>query len=465
MLRPLIRSAVPMLLWSVSAVLLPAADIDGRIALILSGVPRGGLAGVAITDLMTGERCVVHNAAQPLSLASTTKALVAAATLSQFGPAFQLKTRVLALGPVKNGAIPGIGIIGGGDPCLDGHFSDDEPERIFAGWAELLKRQGITRIEGDIVIDGRLFSGPIRPATYPQDQDNLQRWYSAPASAFAWNDNCIEVRVVPNRVGQPANVEVRPRSARITVDNRARSIAGTGDKAIYVTRALDDNTVTVTGNYSQATPWFPLAINQDPELLAGDQVRASLIQAGITVSGQVRLGPVDPRNPLLVEQANPLVPALTVMCQHSQNFYGEQFLRLLGFQRYREGSIAAGSKAISEALTRLIGPVAAEINVIDGSGLSYGNQGSAGAMCAVMVAMHKSPYQQSFYDSLKVKDVGRAKGRVKTGTLAIATCLVGYIDPASGGRYAFALLFNRGESRDFGWAPKIREQIYRVMAE
>ena len=143
----------------------------------------------------------------------------------------------------------------------------------------------------------------------------------------------------------------------------------------------------------------------------------------------------------------------------------EQFLRLLGFQRYREGSIAAGSKAISEALTRLIGPVAAEINVIDGSGLSYGNQGSAGAMCAVMVAMHKSPYQQSFYDSLKVKDVGRAKGRVKTGTLAIATCLVGYMDPASGGRYAFALLFNRGESRDFGWAPKIREQIYRVMAE
>ena len=366
---------------------------------------------------------------------------------------------------MKDGGVPGLGIIGGGDPCLDGHFTDDEPERIFAGWADTLRKQGVGRIDGDIVIDGRLFGGPIRPTTYPQDQDNQQRWYSAPASAFAWNDNCIEVRVVPSRVGEPAVVEVRPRSARITVENRARTVAGKGDKAIFVTRALDANAVTVTGNYSQATPWFPLAIHQDPELLAGDQVRASLIAAGIAVSGQVRLGAVDPRGAVLVEHTSPLVPAVTLMNQHSQNFYGEQFLRLLGFMRYREGSIAAGSRATTEVLARLIGPLANEIHLVDGSGLSYDNEGSAGAMCAVMVAMHRSPLQQVFYDSLKVKDVGKAKGRVKTGTLAIATCLVGYVDPPSGGRYAFAMLFNRGESRDFGWAPKIREQIYRTLAE
>ncbi len=455
-----------ILVLSVLATLALAADLDAKVGRILSAIPRGGQAGVAITDLMTGEQVVARNAAQTLSLASTTKALVAAAALAQLGPAFQFKTRIVALGPIQGGVIPGLGIIGGGDPCLDGHFSDDEPEKILAGWANSLRHQGVTTINGDIVIDGRLFSGPIRPTTYPQDQDNLQRWYSAPASAFAWNDNCIEVRVIPSRVGQAAIVEVRPRSARIEVDNRARTVAGNGDKAIFVTRALDANRVTVSGNYSQATPWFPLAIHEDPELLAGDQVRASLIANGITVTGQVRLGPVDPRRgPLLVEHLSPLVPAVSLMNKNSQNFYGEQILRVLGFQRFQEGSIVAGSRATIEALGHLIGPRAQDLTILDGSGLSYGNQGSAGAMCAVMVAMHTSPGQQPFYDSLKVKDVGRAKGRVKTGTLAIATCLVGYLDPPGGGRYAFALLFNRGESRDFGWAPKIREQIYRAMAE
>jgi D-alanyl-D-alanine carboxypeptidase/D-alanyl-D-alanine-endopeptidase (penicillin-binding protein 4) len=459
------KSAVyGLLLWCCAGIL-GASELSDKCDRLLDGVPRGGLAAVAVYDLGVNAWLYRHEADQPRALASTTKSLVAAAALTQFGPQFRFHTQVYAVGPLA-ARIQGLGVVGGGDPCLDGHFTDDQPEAIFLAWAEQLKRQGVTAIDGDVVIDGRLFSGPIRPATYPQDQDNLQRWYSAPASAFAWNDNCIEVRVVPTRVGERANVEVRPQSSRIAVINKARTVAGKGDKAIFVVRDLDSNRVTVTGNYAAATPWFPLAIHADPDLLAGEQLKASLQQSGIVVGGTVRLGPVDPRGGrLLIDHTSPLVPAVTLMNQHSQNFYGEQMLRLLGFERFQDGSLVSGSKATLLTLKRLVGDRVSQITLLDGSGLSYGNEGTAGVMVEVFAAMHRSPLREEFYNSLKERNVGKIQGRVKTGTLAVATCLVGYLDPPSGHRLAFAMLFNRGTSRDFGWAPKIREQLYRVFAD
>ncbi len=459
------RLSALVILALCSVVAARASELSDKCDRLLDGVPDGGQAGMAVYDLGINAWLYRHEADQPLTLASTTKSLIAAAALSQLGTQFRFRTQVYTVGPLGS-RIQGLGIVGGGDPCLDGHFSEDQPEHIFAEWADQLKRQGITAIDGDLVIDSRLFSGPIRPETYPQDQDNQQRWYSAPASAFAWNDNCIEVRVVPTRVGERANVEVRPSSGRITVTNQTRSIAGKGDKAIFVTRDRTGNAVTVTGNYSAATPWFPVSIRTDPDLLAGDQVRASLLAAGIPVSGKVRLGPVDPRGGrLVIDHASPLVPAVTLMNQHSQNFYGEQLLRILGFERAHEGSVAAGTKATIQVLRRLIGPSADTITLLDGSGLSYGNAASAEVMVDVFAAMHRSPLRDVFYDSLKVRDVGKVPGRVKTGTLAVATCLVGYLDPPSGHRLAFAMLFNRGNSRDFSWAPKIRDQLYRLLAD
>jgi len=452
------------LLW-LCVVTLIASDLADKCDRLMEGVPRGGLAGMAVYDLGVNTWLYRHEADQPRTLASTTKSLVAAAALSQLGPQFRFRTQLYSVGPL-GARIQGLGVVGGGDPCLDGHFNDDEPERVFASWADQLKRQGITAIDGDVVVDGRLFSGPIRPATYPQDQDNQQRWYSAPASAFAWNDNCIEVRVVPTRVGERASIEVRPHSSRITVVNKAVTVAGKGDKAIFVTRDMDSNSVTVSGNYASATPWFPLSIHADPDLLAGDQLKASLLQAGIVVAGQVRLGPVDPRGGhLLVDHASPLVPAVTLMNQHSQNFYGEQLLRILGYERFHDGSIVSGSKATLLVLKRLVGEHVNAITLLDGSGLSYGNEASAEVMVEVFSAMHRSPLRDDFYNSLKERNIGKIQGRVKTGTLAVATCLVGYLDPPSGHRLAFAMLFNRGASRDFGWAPKIRDQLYRVLAD
>jgi D-alanyl-D-alanine carboxypeptidase/D-alanyl-D-alanine-endopeptidase (penicillin-binding protein 4) len=446
----------------------PAADLGSRLDQALRGIPSGGQAGVVVYDCSAGTLLYAHDPDTPLSLASTTKLLITAAAFSACGPGWQFATRLYAAGPpAADGAIPGLGVIGGGDPCFDANLNGDDPELPFKQWAQVLKAKGVTRVDGDLVVDNHLFAGPIRPATYPQDAENQQRWYSAPASAFAWNDNCIEVRVVPGAPGGPAEVQVRPQSPRIQVRNQTRSVSR-AENDIVATRDLDANAVVVSGNYSEITPWFPLSIYSDPDLLAGDQLKATFAQAGIAISGAVRLGPVDPRpGLLLVDQRHDLVPALTLMNQHSQNFYAEQMLRLVGRQRGGDGSIAAGCKAVVETLRPLIGARADAITLVDGSGLSYDDRAPAAAMLALELALLKSPVADDFVSTLKTKgyDWDDGKGHVKTGTHAEACCLVGVIDLPQNRRIAFASLLNRGSARTFDWSGALRQVIFRIICE
>jgi D-alanyl-D-alanine carboxypeptidase len=118
-------------------------------------------------------------------------------------------------------------------------------------------------------------------------------------------------------------------------------------------------------------------------------------------------------------------------------------------------------------LRRLIGDRVDQLTILDGSGLSYGNQGSATAMVEVLSAMHRTSMRDTFYDSLRdTRDDRRLPNldaRVKTGTLAVASCLVGYVNRTDGRRLAFAILLGKGTSRDFSWAPRLRDRVFRLL--
>ncbi|MEK7415932.1 MAG: D-alanyl-D-alanine carboxypeptidase/D-alanyl-D-alanine-endopeptidase [Planctomycetota bacterium] len=447
------------------AATIAATDLNVRLAAALAQVPRGGEAAVAVWDCGGARWLAIAGDPGPLRLASTTKLLVSAAALTQLGTDFRFVTRIYALGPLVSGSIPGIGVIGGGDPTLDEHFWSGDPERCLRDWAGRMRAAGILRVDGDVVIDNRLFRGPIRPTTYPTENGNAIKWFSAPASAFAFNDNCIDVRAVPTSPGSACRVEVRPRSPRVTVDNRTRTVSGAGDAMFLVDRAAQANAVSVTGNYSKITTWFPVAIHEDPDLLAGDAFAAALRDMGIVVTGTVRIGDVDPRNgPLIIEHRSDLLPVLTVMNQRSQNFYAEQLLRIIGNKRFGSGSISDGARAVREACAPLMGDDASSLTVFDGSGLSYGNVGSARAMCRLLASLDAGPFKRVFVPTLKDKPYAGLVGKVKTGTLATASCLAGYVEGRNG-RLAFAIELGQGQARGWDWGSKLRERLFEVIAD
>ncbi len=244
-----------------------------------------------------------------------------------------------------------------------------------------------------------------------------------------------------------------------------RTAAGTATPA--VTRDGPTNAVTISGEVGKgSTAWFPIADASDPDLLAGGELAAVLVQEGIAIGGQVRLGAVDPGSPLLIDQRHDLQPALELMNHNSQNFYAEQLLRLVGASRFHEGSIQAGVAAVKESLIALLGKDGQDVSLLDGSGLSYGNRASASFMVRMLVTISRTAVGQQFVDTLKRRDSGSTHAFVKTGTHAQAACLVGYLDLPERHRIAFASLLNRGSATSFeGWSGRLRETIFRILLE
>ena len=441
-----------------------AADLRADLDRLLATIPAGGRSAVVVYDLATSKLLYGVRGGESLAPASVAKLIVSAAALLELGPQWTFTTTVHALGPVRDGALPGLGVIASGDPCFDTHFHPD-PDAPFKAWAAALRGRGVTRIAGDLVIDTSRFSGPIRPATYPADHENQQSWYSAPASAFAWNDNCIEVRVVPTKPGEACTVAVRPRSSRIAVRNLTRTVAGRGDTVLTIDRASDANAITVSGAYGRANDWFALAIHSDPDLLAGDHLRAVLADAGIPLLGRVVIGPVPPDAETVATTSSPLGPAVTILNRNSQNFYGEQILRVLGQRRRQEGSITAGCLAVQDILRQHLGQDLSGWTLLDGCGLSYGNQACADFLIRLLAQMDASPVARDFRASLKVEPAGKTTALLKSGTIAIARCYAGYIERSNGTRVAFAILLNKGQAKSMAWGVTLRKKLLEAICK
>ncbi len=99
--------------------------------------------------------------------------------------------------------------------------------------------------------------------------------------------------------------------------------------------------------------------------------------------------------------------------------------------------------------------------ISDGSGLARSDLLTPAGLATLLVAMDRHPHAAAFRESLPVAGVdgtlerrlrGAAQGRIvaKTGTLAHASALAGYLTTASGDRLAFAIIVNNqaGGARD-----------------
>lgn len=465
---------MPALIRLLLLILLPvlhlaASDLDAQISWLCRQQPAGAQIACVVIDCHSGAVIADYQADRAMRLASITKVLVSAAALCELGPDYEMRTSLYRIGKQTGQRIPALGIIARGNPCLDEHFTDRKPNLIFERWAEQLKQQGISEIGGDLIVDASMFSGPAKAPTFPQDHRNQQQWYSAPASAFAWNDNCIEVRAVPGRPGKRCAIEYRPQSPSIKIINKTKSVSKGGNKTFIVSRQASSNTIIVSGSYSRTTSWFPLSIHEDAAQLAADHCKYIFESAGLQVRGRARIDSfqTSPES-LLFEDSDKLLPALNILNQRSQNFYGEQIIRILGHHYQGQGNLDFGTAAVKHYIDKHLAISDNSMRLLDGSGLSYDNRASARCIAQVLHKMTRHRHADAFYQSLRTPVYNWAKNepsRVKTGSLAVARCLAGYIDDGHKHRYAFAILINKGQARSFSWASRLREKLYRLLIQ
>ncbi len=449
-----------------TSVLLLAAPVHAddvaslRAALEAASVrPPGQADGVslAIAELDSGELLFETNSETPQTIASITKMLTTAAALHYLGPQYKFRTTLWRQGEPREGSLAGaLLVLGTGDPNISGRFYNDDFNVVFDTWAEGLKRAGITRVTGDLILNASFFDSVGRHPDWPAGQE--ARWYQAPVSALSYNDNVVLVSISPGRrLGAPVSVSIDPPTGLLRPVSSARTVGRRRRVRLAVSRVPGSNAVSVAGAVPLRGAWWstPIAIDEPPRFF-GAALKNRLKNAGITVDGGIVESAVRPDASwrLVATTESDLLPSMTVCNKRSQGFYAEQIFKTLSAEKTGQGTWT-GSVALAKEFFASLGLDASRFQIRDGSGLSPGNRVSAADMVRFLQAMSRHPYGTIWRSTLAVSGEPEGTlrhrfrepalaGRIvaKTGSIKAVSTLAGYATANSGKTYAFAILLN-----------------------
>jgi D-alanyl-D-alanine carboxypeptidase/D-alanyl-D-alanine-endopeptidase (penicillin-binding protein 4) len=113
--------------------------------------------GVLIKSLDSEEIWYAHNQERLFMPASNNKIPTTAAALKVLGPDFRFETHVLTKGRQTGKVLNGDLVVwSNGDPTLYERYIGDS-KAVFKAWADTLKKQGISVINGNIIGDDNAF--------------------------------------------------------------------------------------------------------------------------------------------------------------------------------------------------------------------------------------------------------------------------------------------------------------------
>lgn len=451
-LRPVLL--VCALVSSVFAAPLHAAPSNNTAALEAAlGHPglKGAKVGVVVQRLDSGARVLERNADAQLIPASNVKLITSAAALSELGADFQFKTEFLGELDTQGTIRDNLTVVGYGDPFL-------LPERL-SYLAARLHFMGVRRINGDLVMDDRFFDPSARMALGWQE-DRTSHAYMAPAGALSVGFNAIMVHVLPGpTVGSPARVMTDPEQRHAHVTGSITTVAqGPSRILVDVMPQGAHSVVRVSGRMAQQDAgrayWRRI---DNPPLFAGEVLRQALTAQGISVSGQVRAAPAPKGAPLILTALSPrLAELLGPLNKYSNNFMAMQVALVLGAHKYgAPATWEKASRALHAFMANQVGIPNGSYTLSNASGLHSVNTLSANQVSRVLRYMHEQPkVGPEFVTSLAVaagsgtlqdRMLGGPAAhlvRAKTGTLAKASALSGYVTTTAGVPLVFSMLVN-----------------------
>jgi D-alanyl-D-alanine carboxypeptidase/D-alanyl-D-alanine-endopeptidase (penicillin-binding protein 4) len=468
---------------------LQAQTLAARVGAVIDGPDyKHGRWGLLLVEQDTGRVVFERNPDQLFAPASTTKLYTCSAALHYLGQDYRFETPVYRRGSVENGVLRGdLILVASGDLTLGGRtlpdgtmaFADNDhtyadatsttaavtPTDPLAGLKDLarqVKESGIRRVEGEVLIDARLFE-PSRSSGSGPDR----------VSPVMVNDNVVDVLVTPaTDAGQPATIKLRPETALVQSDAQVQTVAS-GKPFVEVTGA-GPGRIVVRGHVAVNSP--PLVRIHPVEEPAAFE-RGLLIETLRREGVAVRASPLREPRAELPERAAysqlpraalftspPLSEAVKVTLKVSHNLYAST-LPLLVAAKHRQRTAAQGLRSEGRFLREL---------GVDGDSASFG--GGAGgeradattprATVQLLQAMMKRPEYPALEDGLPILGVdgtlanavasdspARGKVRAKTGTLWYSDlvndrgllrskALAGTMTTAGGKKLVFAMFVN-----------------------
>ncbi|CAE6915785.1 serine-type D-Ala-D-Ala carboxypeptidase [Vibrio sp. B1FLJ16] len=314
----------------------------------------------------------IHPTEQLFPPASTLKIVTALAAKLELGDDFRFRT---TLETSASDAV--INFVG--DPTLQ----TEDLKKLLS----LAKKNGLSKIEGDLWLDNSVFTGYNRAVGWPWDI--LGVCYSAPASAITLNKNCVQASIYTQKNGG-TRVFV-PEHQPIQVKNSVETVS----KSIQKSRHCDLGLLSNPDNHYELQGCLierekPLPLNfavQDTERYTTRILATLLSELNIQVKGKVRVGSAPQKQLKLVaqHQSKPLPDLLDKMLKESDNLIADTLTKTLGAKFFvQPGSFSNGTEAIKQIIFAKTGVDIRQARLEDGSGLSRNNRISAAKMAELL---------------------------------------------------------------------------------
>lgn len=437
--------------------------------------------GVSIAELNGGD-VYSKNASTLMKPASVLKVATSYTALKMLKASYRFPTEFfvdrMPYGSSDNGSVGNLYVRGYGDPSL----LDEHLWRV----SQILKEFGVKRIQS-VVIDDSLFIDPQSPTG--------ERTYQAGLSATALNHNCYSVTVTPQQLGDKALVSVdQGFHGKLTTNVKTTQGKGIKLGVTQIPSSLDSkmqwydfqkfsraqpfsvlHTLNISGSIgARAEPQTMYFSSPYPFLYFGNTFTKILVQSGIEVGAEATRGETpSTAKKLYQHQSKPLSFIVNDLNHYSNNFIAGQILYALGQDEVGVFRKEVAFKRIAESLDEL-GIAEGSYEMYDGSGLDHNNRMSAEQVMKILLAGYRDfSIQPDFISSLSRFGVsGTLKKRIltgkhlnsnraqrnvegvwaKTGTLNGVSSLAGYVEGASGRRYAFVILLNNIVSKSHALA-------------
>jgi D-alanyl-D-alanine carboxypeptidase/D-alanyl-D-alanine-endopeptidase (penicillin-binding protein 4) len=440
--------------------------------------------GYEVQDQASGKVLAAQNSQKMFDPGSTMKLYAVSAALRRYGPDYRFRTPVYREGPVAGGTLSGnLVLVASGDmslglreqrngtlyyeslPKADQSYADQLPGAVeppghpLAGLdqlAAMVRRSGITRVNGNVVIDDRLFTA------YGGFPNGL-------ISPIWVNENLIDLLVTPGAVGHRAAVRWRPMTASYTVTNRVTTVAARKPTTLNIAEPAPGRLV-VTGQIAAGSPptlrvW---EVDHPPEFARTAFIEA-LHRAGVTVTA-----PATGRNPVALLPAKGSYRAADRVGQHVSATLA-QFAKLILKVSYNRGAdlmvcLAAVRMGSTSCPTGLKGEVSTATSLgvpstgvfpFDGAGSSDKGRTTPAALTTFLRRSVRTSYGPALFRALPVlgrngtladvdtRSPAAGHAQVKTGNRVVGTpdsqiivlgnSLAGYAETKSGRRVVFMI--------------------------
>lgn len=395
-----------------------------------------------------------HNADTPRNPASVMKLATTFAALAELGPGHTWHTRAYADGPVRDGTLEGdLWLVGGGDPYLT---AEDFWHLLGA-----IRRRGIERIAGDLVLDTSRFAALAEEAS--GFDGHPLRAYNQPPHPLLINFNAIAFELDESLEHDGVAVAMHPPLANVDLasDVRLDPDAYCGAHRWHVDYSLEraerGGEARLQGRLGTGCERARLYRTGLP---VEDYVHGLFTSLwghwGGTFDGGWRVAEWsdDDAEPLVEHDSRRLATVVRGINKHSNNVMTRQLALEIALARGADAPTEADGRAAVRRVLAAEGVDLDGLELDEVAGLSRVNRVTATFLADLLDAASDSLVMPEFLASLPVSGVDgtleerledgpvQGRARMKTGRIRDVAGIAGYLRNAAGEDVVVAILIN-----------------------